>query len=329
MLNCKKQKCLEFHRTVMDGHDNGWRKCHMGYVCKRATLRNQDVAYVGLRVKNITPNRCFNESGVLQHKYSEEQMRCLVAQNDAFIASQISIDAINRYIPDLSHSLSKILDSAASNGHYIVESMERNPEERNYTSINSAAITVGMAAIQAKAILQSINIQTFGVRDEKRLPINVYGKFVRASITLRHIWKNARIEPFRGSSNCSYMLTPSFGLMPYLILDNALKYSPKGSVVDVHFLEDESGLSVVVSNTGPYVSAEELERIWNNGYRGELARKVTAEGAGIGLSTVKSILIENKVRANVKSVRIENAKLDGVQMGEFEFRLRIDRSLIG
>jgi len=71
------------------------------------------------------------------------------------------------------------------------------------------------------------------------------------------------------------------------IIDNAVKYSPDGTVVSVE-LEKQSGRVIVrVRDQGPGIPREELPRIWERLYRGELARQ--KPGLGIGLSLAKAI----------------------------------------
>lgn len=326
-LACKKysscDKCVKFHRQVMDAPEVAWAKCHRGYIVCKTFVNDSAAAFIGLRVKNISPRSCFNENGMLKHQYTKSEVEALIDRAEQYIGGQVRLDNLRRYLPDLIHSLAKVLDSADSNGHYIAEQMLKDADERDYHCIGETAITVGMAAIQAKGILYQANVQAFGNAGEQVMPVRVYSKFVRASLTLRHLRKNARIDRFEGPVVGSYRLTPSFGMIPYLIFDNALKYSPKSGLVKVVFTENETGLDVSVSNVGPYVPADCMNKIWENNYRTESAKKFTTDGSGIGLCTVASILKTNGITAKVTSVPIEGVKVNGVHMGNFQFVLHI------
>ena len=71
------------------------------------------------------------------------------------------------------------------------------------------------------------------------------------------------------------------------LVDNAVKYSPDGAEVSVEIESKNGGVALRVRDRGPGIPAEELPRIWERLYRGELARQ--KPGLGIGLSLAKAI----------------------------------------
>jgi two-component system sensor histidine kinase KdpD len=74
------------------------------------------------------------------------------------------------------------------------------------------------------------------------------------------------------------------------LISNSSKYSPEGTVISIRaaYLEDKNVLKVAVSNQGPHVAPEHLERIFDKFYRVTAADRVT--GAGLGLSICKGII---------------------------------------
>lgn len=73
------------------------------------------------------------------------------------------------------------------------------------------------------------------------------------------------------------------GVIPQTLLDNALKYSEKGSKVTVSFLETDDSIDFSVTSFGPRIEADETEKIFDLFYRGRNAVRVQEEGAGFGL----------------------------------------------
>jgi signal transduction histidine kinase len=72
------------------------------------------------------------------------------------------------------------------------------------------------------------------------------------------------------------------------LLDNAVKYTPRGGQVSVD-LHRENGRAVLrVQDTGPGIPADELPRIWQRLFRGDQSR--TERGLGLGLSLVKAVV---------------------------------------
>ncbi len=82
------------------------------------------------------------------------------------------------------------------------------------------------------------------------------------------------------------------------LVDNALKYGPSGETVSIVASRLEDHAEIAVSDQGPGIGAEDLERIWDRLYRGDHSR--TQRGLGLGLSFVKAI-----TEAHGGSVRVE------------------------
>ncbi|MCC5795329.1 MAG: HAMP domain-containing histidine kinase [Chromatiales bacterium] len=71
------------------------------------------------------------------------------------------------------------------------------------------------------------------------------------------------------------------------LLDNAIKYSPPGSVVEFALRREPGWLRVEVADRGPGIPPEERERALDRFYRASNAG--LAPGSGLGLSLVKAI----------------------------------------
>ncbi|HKZ54994.1 MAG TPA: ATP-binding protein [Anaerolineales bacterium] len=73
------------------------------------------------------------------------------------------------------------------------------------------------------------------------------------------------------------------------LLSNSLKYAPQGTLIGIHAHAAQDSLVLVrVSNQGPPVPDEHLERIFDKFYRFTAAERVS--GIGLGLSICKGIL---------------------------------------
>ncbi len=72
------------------------------------------------------------------------------------------------------------------------------------------------------------------------------------------------------------------------LVSNSLKYAPQNTQVGIRAWEESDFVHVQVSNQGPQVPAEHLERIFDKFYRITEAERVT--GTGLGLSICKGIV---------------------------------------
>ena len=88
-----------------------------------------------------------------------------------------------------------------------------------------------------------------------------------------------------------------------ILIDNALKYSPKDSVVKVRVYHKGTNHYFEVSNSGEGISAEDQKRIFDRFYRADNSRShsVKTSGFGLGLSIAAQIAKLHKARINVES----------------------------
>jgi two-component system phosphate regulon sensor histidine kinase PhoR len=85
------------------------------------------------------------------------------------------------------------------------------------------------------------------------------------------------------------------------LIDNALKYSPAGSVVTVGGGVDGDRVRITVADEGPGIAAEHLPRLFERFYRVDKARSRQMGGTGLGLAIVKHIAQAHGGRAEVAS----------------------------
>jgi signal transduction histidine kinase len=83
------------------------------------------------------------------------------------------------------------------------------------------------------------------------------------------------------------------------LLDNAIKYTPSYGAVVLKIERRPGEITLLVTDTGPGVPAEDQARIWSRLYRGDKSR--TARGVGLGLSLVKAIVEAHGGRVGVES----------------------------
>jgi len=117
---------------------------------------------------------------------------------------------------------------------------------------------------------------------------SLYGKFKKASINFKQIAKSKKIKMLvSGESTALLSLYPIIDMLPYLLLENALKYSPKDSDVSTEFVESLEFVELTVSSIGPTLRNGEIDHIFEKGFRGYEAAKMVKQGSGRGLALAK------------------------------------------
>ncbi len=75
------------------------------------------------------------------------------------------------------------------------------------------------------------------------------------------------------------------------VVSNAIRYTPAGGRVDIDCRRAGGALTLTVTDGGPGVRGDEVERIFEPGFRGAAAART--EGSGLGLSLVKRFVEEH------------------------------------
>lgn len=87
-----------------------------------------------------------------------------------------------------------------------------------------------------------------------------------------------------------------------ILLDNAIKYSPKGSSIIVKGKSDHTMITISVADFGIGIDKKDIPYIFNRFYRADSSRsKTNTHGYGLGLSIAKSIVELHKGKIYVES----------------------------
>jgi two-component system OmpR family sensor kinase len=82
------------------------------------------------------------------------------------------------------------------------------------------------------------------------------------------------------------------------IVENALRYTPRGGRVDVSVAQTDEGAVLQVMDNGPGIPAEERERVFQRFYR---RAGTEVPGSGLGLAIVRSIAERHRARVTLES----------------------------
>lgn len=101
------------------------------------------------------------------------------------------------------------------------------------------------------------------------------------------------------------------------LIDNGLRYTPRGGRVTVGLRAEDGGVEVRVEDTGPGIPEDELTRIFDRFYRGAEERRKHNAGIGLGLA-----IAHRAVELHGSDLRVDSAEGRGTR---FLFRLpRLD-----
>ena len=90
------------------------------------------------------------------------------------------------------------------------------------------------------------------------------------------------------------------------LLSNAIRYTPAGGKVAIRAEASEQEMIIRVSDTGPGIPEEDLEKVFHRFYRVDAARSREDGGSGLGLAIAKSI-----IERHGGSIRVESVEGEG------------------
>lgn len=186
------------------------------------------------------------------------------------------------------HVISNVINTYAE-----IISRAINGEKIDKDAINDHAYKIIENAYLLSLLLNRTEFEIDPSSFEKQViepEVSLYGKFKKAVISLKMVARSKKMRLLlRGSSSALLSFYPIIDLLPYLLLENALKYSPKELDILIQFFETSDCVKISVSSVGPALKPGELDRVFEKGFRGYEASKMVKQGSGRGLALAKYI----------------------------------------
>jgi heavy metal sensor kinase len=213
---------------------------------------------------------------------------------------QSSLEAHRRFTSDVAHEIRSPLTSLIGNTEVTLRK-KRTVEEYEELLRNNLADMVRLSRITDNILfLTKVDNHILELRKQRfdlnHFLTNIVDRFrfkaERSVITMSEQYGETPIELF-GDMN---LLEQAFSNL----LDNAIKYTPRGGMVTIGSAMDESVIRVTISDTGVGIPEGEIPHIFDRFYRGE-KEQVKSVGTGLGLSITQWIINANSGKIHVKS----------------------------
>lgn len=116
---------------------------------------------------------------------------------------------------------------------------------------------------------------------------------------------------------------PIINAIVNILIDNAIKYSPKGGEILCDFDDSMDFLTITMENDGPFLKPEEIDNLFLCGMRGENANLINSNGHGYGMNFLKLIIDAHDGTIKVSSNHDYN--LDGIAYGKYKCTITLPR----
>ncbi|MFJ7936310.1 ATP-binding protein [Sporosarcina sp. NPDC096371] len=71
---------------------------------------------------------------------------------------------------------------------------------------------------------------------------------------------------------------------------NAIRYTPEKEAIFITTIEEDKQVKICIENKGTSISSDQIDKIWDRFYRGDMSRHRSEGGTGLGLAISKNIL---------------------------------------
>lgn len=286
-LSKAAQSDEEYRYVLNAGY--GWTCCPSGYAAYVSSLSSDEEVLLvvrGLKVAGVSVIRGHEET--LSIRMQKDQVEAFTKRTaEALRQSKEKLNAVMRtnihevrsINTDIYNAVYRLKENLAETGYDAERDSQyiRNIEE--LSKILKTRTDV-LDVVSNPALLQAA-----------RGSIPIYRAFDRVVRSLKPsaLAKGVRLN-LTGSSTGRINGISLFDVIPYLMIQNAIKYSPKDTNATIEFSEEKGRVHAHLISVGPALEESESERIFISGFRGKYAQRVTTEGAGLGMHLLKMMV---------------------------------------
>ncbi len=203
------------------------------------------------------------------------------------------LDKQNRFISDASHELKTPLSSLKTTFEVYLRDPKNTKQDAN-NLIKESIAEVNKLQLLSESLLTLSRYDSNNNPPHELLNISpiiqtVIGNFA-SSLKLSHLKINFVPQEI-------YILgdLQSITQLFTIIIDNAIKYSPNPSSIDISFQIHKKYLNITIQDHGIGISSQDLPYVFDRFYQSQQARTKTSNaGYGLGLSIAKQIVTQHQ-----------------------------------
>ena len=254
--------------------------------------------YAQLRVKSVEAKANKLEVAIQQRTYELEESKTKLE-----LTNKVIFDLLNqkrKLFANVSHEFRTPLTLILSPIEKLLNEEGNKHKQNTFLTIkrNANRLLKMVDQLLSLALLESNQAPNFQHYNLEHTTLSIVGAFKFLADK-----KNIRIIVENSSNNKVGLLLLSDSLEKILmnLLSNAIKYSKENGVINITIGTVDKLVIIDVTDNGYGIAEKELELIFDNFYRGGNVEDKGITGAGIGLSIVKELVIQNNGKIEVNS----------------------------
>lgn len=275
--------------------DEGWRTCKAGYAIFSKKIPGESNRFLVIHGLKVKPHwtqrgRTGGTSVVLEMMQIERYATGIAADYQALIQGlDFEIDSRTKAIA--TENVHEIRSMNTSLYHAGLELQDQLMYDKHKLSLakNIVALSELVSARIELADLAAAGFDT--ASPHYTPPIPVYRRFDKiVKCYIAYASKREITFTLVGDSRSSTKGIEHFEMIPLIVVDNAVKYSPNKRSVDVTFQETANSINVEIRSLGSKIEPHEYDKIFDREFRGTHAISSGSEGSGIGLYFAKKLM---------------------------------------
>lgn len=199
--------------------------------------------------------------------------------------SDIVSDEIKQQL-EILHDVKTAFSMLFRNAEAIISSSPgRNFEEKlSNADENTTALYKTVGLLEQRLALVDIVTNPEACKYGEKKHVAIYKLIDTLAKQYSNLARQKRVQIYvSGNSYNTINSYASISTIPLVLIDNAVKYSAENQAVQIDISEGNHWVEFKVKSYSPKISAEEREKIFNRGFRGFFASKVSSKGAGLVL----------------------------------------------
>lgn len=319
--NISCDKCKKFYEQLANS-DDGKYICPYGFCC----IKSNDEIYNSLVVNELCnipklklkldlKQKVFKECEINELQELQDELNCNEYQNniieinvnnllhDIIKANNLIKTKLEKVDKNVIYNLN---DKSRITSSYYLADFVRLRAELYKTIVNPGIASVGTAR----------NREAYKMWDIYRHIFNEIGKEKNINISMKTYDNDTKNE----TENVSTIIKAkdSVSTLPFIIFDNAIKYSQNDTTIYVSMYQTKGILQkIIVENTTSYVITEDPKLFFNRGYR-STNNTSKSSGSGLGLDIAKQICDSNNISIELLLSKNADGKQTFLMILEFK-----------
>ena len=219
------------------------------------------------------------------------------------------------FITNLSHELRTPMTVIAGFAEGLLDGTIPREEEAKYLSIISSETRRLSRLVRSMTEISTLKSADTNAFTESVFDVSEAARLALVSLASKIEKKQLDVTAqLPEEAVMTYGDADSITQVIYNLIDNAIKFSDFGRLIELELLVQNNRAQISVTNRGEIIPADELPHIFDRFHKADRSRSADREGPGLGLFIVKQILDNHNEDIHVSST-------NGIT--KFEFSLNI------